>query len=167
MTREEKLVAEFEDMQTGLLMLSGMIGSDHLVEDERAIARSLFEELLEILERVIPTQTRSLLNMPELYVQFAKQYRVGDETVRVLGLAAEYGYSNEEALEKIRFSMTNDIAVRKLEPTSNLIYWESSLPEGGEYIEGSFSCTEVIYQSLPEQYVHSHDPSFRVRVVSG
>ncbi|MGI0485900.1 hypothetical protein ACN4EK_10715 [Pantanalinema rosaneae CENA516] len=146
------------------LMTSMMYG---LSESDRSEGLEKLQELAElILNKTFEAVT--ILDMPRLFVQLSKEYQVGDSTVRILGLTDEYGYTDEEVIEKVKFSITNDIATRKLEPISDLIYWEALQPEGGEYIEGSLTCTGVVYQAVPEQYVHQHPQSaMTVQVIDG
>ncbi|MBL1176685.1 hypothetical protein [Pantanalinema sp. GBBB05] len=116
------------------------------------------EKLMELAELTLTNTPRNgtILDMPMQYVQFSKDYLVGDSVTQILGLTYEYGYTDEEVLEKTRFLITSDSAIKKHNPDAEHIYWEAPIPEGGQYVEGSFSCTGVVYRAIPEQYIHQH-----------
>ncbi|MGI0485902.1 hypothetical protein ACN4EK_10725 [Pantanalinema rosaneae CENA516] len=141
-----KVITAFD----GLLYIIKM-----LPEPEISIGWQKYTELTKYILGVTRKQTQSLLDTPVRYVQLAKEYQVGESTVRVLGLVFETGWSDEEALNKAKFLMTSEIAFSKLDPTSG-IYWEAPIPKDRVYVEGSFSCTGVVYQAIPEQYAHQH-----------
>ncbi|MBL1176688.1 hypothetical protein [Pantanalinema sp. GBBB05] len=127
-------------------------------------------KLLELGKLILDSTFKavSVLDMPMQYVQFSKDYRVGESTIRILGLTYEFGYTEEEVIEKTKFLMTSDIASKKHNPTASHIYWDAPTPDGGEYIKGSFSCTGVVYQAIPEQYIHEHSQgSIPIRIVNG
>ncbi|MGI0485903.1 hypothetical protein ACN4EK_10730 [Pantanalinema rosaneae CENA516] len=154
-----------------LVVIDDLLHLEFIMQYLPEPARSEGSEKLMELSKLILTNTPrsgSILDMPMQFVQFSKEYLVGDSVTQILGLTNEYGYTDEEVLEKTKFLMTTKDAIKERSPTSTHIYWEAPIPEGGQYVEGSFSCTGVVYQAIPEQYVHWHyRSSASVRIVDG
>ncbi|MBL1176687.1 MAG: hypothetical protein FWK01_16430 [Pantanalinema sp. GBBB05] len=151
-THGNDVLSEIENINNALVSLHEIV--NRLGGTDRAEALTKFRELVAIVEGVTSKMTRPILDKSATFVQFAKDYHVGNSTTRIFGVTCDVGYTHEEVMENIKFSLNNpDIAYIKLKPTSKFIEWQDDLPEGSEYIEDSFTCTGVIYPSFHEVYM--------------